>query len=291
MKTRHTINSNINHARPTAIVINNTLTFHIEIPLLDDDKFFNFYSVKTILIFHNNVTLYPDIETNNIAISADGNKYVVLDQTELDRYMDTPSICNSHSPIQPFTNKALLIVTTYSTNSPTCPLKTFRAQPFIFLHFNRYNHAMFYSAPDYSNIFIKCAKRNGEIEDHNNQIYGIGTAKFRPDCQINLADGTTYKTPIAIATKQISDLPILDIKSLTPGFHDYDPKTKFKVNQTNNYVALISPHLHNNAMKESFDAYSILLLVIGTAVPLIVAALVRYFCLEQFKRCCLRKIG
>jgi hypothetical protein len=123
------------------------------------------------------------------------------------------------------------------------------------------------------------------------KIYGIGTSKFRPDCQINLADGTTYKTPIAISTKQISDLPILDIKSLTPGVHDYDPKTKFKVNQTDIYVAPISPQLHNNAMKQAFDAYSILSLVIGTAVPLIVAALVRYCCLEQFKQCCLRKIG
>jgi hypothetical protein len=90
-----------------ATVVNSTLSFLIKIPLLDDDKFFNFYLVKTIPIFHDNVTLYLDIETNNIAILADGNKYVALDQTELDRCMDTPSICNSHSPIQPFINQAL----------------------------------------------------------------------------------------------------------------------------------------------------------------------------------------
>jgi hypothetical protein len=78
---------------------------------------------------------------------------------------------------------------------------------------------------------------------------------------------------------------------LTPGVHDYDPKTKFKANQTDIYVAPISPHLHNNAMKQSIDAYSILLLIVGTTVPSIIAALVRYCCLEQFKRYCLRKIG
>jgi len=150
---------------------------------------------------------------------------------------------------------------------------------------------MFYSAPNHSNIFVRCAKSDGTIEDHNYQIFGIGTAKFCPDCQINLNDGTTYKTPLAIATKQISDLPILDIKSLTPGAHDYDPKNSFKTNQTDIYVAPISPHLHNNAMKQSFDAYSVLSLIILTAVPLIVAGLVRYCCLEQFNRCCLRKIG
>jgi hypothetical protein len=284
---RHTIDSNINNARTTAVVINNTLSFIIEIPLLDTDKFFNFYSVKTIPIFHDNKTLYPDIETNNIAISADGNKYAVLDQTELDRCMDTPSFCNSHRPIQPFTNKALCIVMTYSTNSPTCPLKTFHTQPFVFLHFDRHNHVMFYSAPNHSNIFIRCAKSNGDIEDHNYQIFGIGKATFRPDCQINLADGTTYKNPLALATKQISNLLILDIKALTPGAHSYDPAMKFTINQTDIYVSPIPPHLRNNAMRQSFDLYSILSLIISTAVPLIVAALVRYCCLEQFKQCCL----
>jgi len=148
---------------------------------LDDDKFFNFYSVKAVLTFYKNTTLYPDIETNNIAILADGNKYVVLDQTELDRCMDTPSICNSHSPIQPFWNQALFVVTTYSSNSPTCPLKTFHPQPFVFLHFDHFNHKMFYSAPNHSNIFVRCAKGDGTIEDHNYQIFGIGTAKFHPD--------------------------------------------------------------------------------------------------------------
>jgi hypothetical protein len=69
--------------------------------------------------------LYPDIEANNIVISADRSKYVVLDQAELDKCMDTPSICNSHSRIQPFTNKVLFAITTYSTNSPTCALKNF----------------------------------------------------------------------------------------------------------------------------------------------------------------------
>jgi hypothetical protein len=68
--SRHTIDSNINHARTTAIIVNNTLSFIIEIPLLDDDKFFNFYSVKAVPTFYKNTTLYPDIETNNIAISA-----------------------------------------------------------------------------------------------------------------------------------------------------------------------------------------------------------------------------
>jgi len=164
-------------------------------------------------------------------------------------------------------------------------------QPFIFLHFDRHNHAMFYSAPRNSKFSIKCAKNNGDIEDHNYQIYGIGTANVCPNCQINLADGTTYKTHIAIAIKQISNLHILDINALTPGGHSYDPNKRFVINQTDSYIAPISPHLHKNAMKQSFDFWSVLSLIFRTAVSLIVAALVRYCCLEQFKWCFLCKIG
>jgi len=51
----------------------------------------------------------------------------------------------------------------------------------------------------------------------------------------------------------MSDLPILDIKALTPRVHSYDPNNRFVINQTDIYIAPISPHLHNNTMKQSFD--------------------------------------
>jgi hypothetical protein len=37
---------------------------------------------------------------------------------------------------------------------------------------------MFYSGPNDSKIFNRCAKGNGEKEDHIYQIYGKGVAKF-----------------------------------------------------------------------------------------------------------------
>jgi hypothetical protein len=70
---------------------------------------------------------------------------------------------------------------------------------------------MFYSAPPTSSIFIKCALQNGNYEDKTVHILGIGVASYRSDCSINLADGTNYKTPLAVATEDIGDLPILDV--------------------------------------------------------------------------------
>ncbi len=59
---------------------------------------------------------------------------------------------------------------------------------------------MFYSAPPASSIFIKCALQNGNYEDKTVHISG---ASYRSDCSINLADGTNYKTPLAVATEDI----------------------------------------------------------------------------------------
>jgi hypothetical protein len=83
------------------------------------------------------------------------------------------------------------------------------------------------------------------------------------------------QNPFGNSNKANFRFTYLDIKALTPGAHDYDPKNSFKINQTDISVAPILPHLHNNAMKQSFDVYSVLSLIVGTAVPLIVSGLVR----------------
>ncbi len=51
---------------------------------------------------------------------------------------------------------------------------------------------------------------------------------------------------------------------MTPGAHDYDPKNSFKINQTDIYVAPIPPHLHNNAMKQSFDQENLIIRLLFT---------------------------
>jgi len=74
LKIRYTIDSNINNTITTAMVVKKHLCFIIEIPLLDVDKYFNFYSFRKIPTFHDNVMLYPDIKTKNLAILADGSR-------------------------------------------------------------------------------------------------------------------------------------------------------------------------------------------------------------------------
>jgi hypothetical protein len=117
MQTRLTLDTNINNVRTSAIGYKNKITFIIEVPILNVDKYFNFYSIKPISKLSSNKTFYPDIDATNIAISSNGNKYVALHQNEFDRCMDIPSICNSHLPIQPLTNKATSVITTSQTTN------------------------------------------------------------------------------------------------------------------------------------------------------------------------------
>ncbi len=74
MQTRLTLDTNINNARTLAIGYENKITFIIEVPILNDDKYFNFYSIRPIPEFSSNKTFYPDIDATNIAISSNGNK-------------------------------------------------------------------------------------------------------------------------------------------------------------------------------------------------------------------------
>jgi len=56
METRLTLDTNISNVRTSAIGYENKITFIIEIPILDDDKYFNFYSIKPIPEFSFNET-------------------------------------------------------------------------------------------------------------------------------------------------------------------------------------------------------------------------------------------
>jgi len=203
--------------------------------------------------------------------------------------MDIPSICNSHLPIQPLTSKATCVITTFTNNKPTCPSKSFNTPPFIFLYFDKDNQRMFYSAPPSSTIFIKCALLNGNYEDKTVHISGMGIASYRPDCSINLADDINYKTPLAVATEELGDLPILDIVALTPGNHTFDPSKQFRLNRTEVNANYIAPSVTSQAAKANIDWWNILTLIIATIIPITVLTILKFCCTNFYNTYCCTK--
>jgi hypothetical protein len=210
---------------------------------------------------------------------------VVLNQNEFDRCMDIPSICNSQLPIT-FNKQSNLCHSYVQNYKPTCPSKSFNTPPFIFLYFDKDNQCMSYSAPPASSIFIKCALQNGNYEDKTVHISGIGVANYRSDCSINHADGTNYKTPLALATEEIGDLPILDVIALTPGNHMLDPSKQFKLNRTEIHTGYISPPVNNKTTKANIDWWSILTLIMATIIPIMVLTILKFFCTNFYNTYC-----
>jgi len=200
--------------------------------------------------------------------------------------MDIPSICDSHLPIQPLTNKATCVIIMFTSNKLTCPSKSFNTPPFIFLYFDKDNQRMFYSAPPASSIFIKCALQNGNYEDKTVHISGIGIANYRSDCSINLADGINYKTPLAVATEEIGDLPILDVIALIPGNHTFDPSKQFKLNRTEIHADYISPPRNKEVAKANIDWWNILALIIATIIPITVLTILKFFFTNFYNTYC-----
>jgi len=181
------------------------------------------------------------------------------------------------------------MTTTFTNNKPTCPSKLFNMPPFIFLYFDKDNQHMFYSTPPSSTIFIKCALLNGNHEDKTIHISGMGLASYLSDCSINLADGTNYKTPLAVATEELGDLPILDIVALTPGNHTFDPSKQFRLNQMEVNTNYIASSVTSQAAKANIDWWNILTLIIATIIPITVLTILKFCCTNFYNTyCCTR---
>jgi hypothetical protein len=145
---------------------------------------------------------------------------------------------------------------------------------------------MFYLAPPASSIFIKCAQQNGNYEDKTVHISGIGVASYRSDCSINLADGTNYKTPLAVATEDVGDLPILDVVAITPGNHTFDPSKQLRLNRSDVHAGYISPPVNSQASKANIDWWNILTLIIATIIPITVLTILKFFCTNFYNTYC-----
>lgn len=280
------LDTNPNNVRAAAIVYNSSIVFLFDIPIIQQDKHFNFYHITPVPTFDHNVTYIPDIDATNIAISRNGDKYTTLTAIELSKCIDTPPVCDSHRPVSPITNQALCVASSYITNSRKCPLKMSPGKPEPFLHFHQTK--LIYSVPNNTTLYIKCyetGKMNVYLED-TVTISGMGHATYRPSCMINLPDGTTFKTPSDKIIHTINDWPIFNINSAIPG--NVNTQLSFP-NHTSN--TLLTKHSEQtfSSIADTFDEFTYKDLYLGfitTVIPLLfMAAMIGivYICKQRKK--------
>jgi hypothetical protein len=195
--------------------------------------------------------------------------------------MDTPSICNSHSPAAPVSNQALCTIVTYTTNKQKCPLKNFSTKPFVFLYFDKDNSKFFYSAPNDTTIYVKCSENDGTYEDNSYVINGIGQVQYKPDCSINLQDGTSYRTPKALGRKQLNDGQLLQINDMAPYNSSYkltmtkQIREEIVLSPITSYSDLTDKEHHSNRAAMNWHTLIIILF------SLILIAMITWMCREQ----------
>jgi len=213
---RVTLDTNINNVRTTALIYNDTIRFFFEVPIITDESAFHFYSVIPVPAFQQNETFLPDVDATNIAISLDGTKYSTLTQEESNKCMSTPPICKSHKALSPMTNKALCVVSTYTTSKRTCKLKLTSSIAEPFLHFEDNN--LYFSVPYNITLFISCppSKNNVEKTEATVILTGMGQAQYRPSCTIALQDGTSYKTASRNTIHNLANWPVFNILTALP---------------------------------------------------------------------------
>ena len=217
---RITLDTNINNVRTTALIMNNTIRFFFEVPIISNEAAFNFYSIIPVPAFHNNETFLPDIDATNIAISKDGTKYSILTQEESTKCMSIPPICKTHRPIYPTSNKALCVMSTYITSQRTCKMKltSSKAEPFLYFE----DSTLYFSVPYNTTLFVSCP--NQKYFDEKNELsvmlYGMGEAQHRPSCTITMPDGTSFKTPSKPELHMINNWPMFNVIKNLP--HDME---------------------------------------------------------------------
>lgn len=286
------LDTNTNNVKTGAVIVNNSITFLFDIPIIQQDRFFNFYTISPIPTFQNNTTYIPDIDANNIAISKTGDKYTTLTDREIQQCMNDPPTCNSHKPVSPVSNQALCVISTYTTNSQKCPLQTTTRKLEPFLHFQ--DTKLFYSVPFDTPVYIKCYKTsdNSEYSEQSTTISGIGQASYRSSCTINLPDGTNYKTPSDTVIHTLQDSPLFDIKVALP--HNVKTTIQFP-NFTSDQIlpTQTDTPTNTNSIIDSFDKYDgtdFLIFMISTFAPIIFMAIAAFCCYPKIKKWVNRKI-
>ena len=198
------ITDKIEDTRSTIGILNNTIQILIQVPILDEQKLFNFYHVQPLPIFKDNRTFLPDVDAEYVAISKSGSYYADVNSVEFTRCVITPEHCRVSSPATPVGSTPVCTINTFINRKLMCPVVEIQAEPHPVILIN--GNRTIYSVPTETRLYVKCYDHIGShrFTDETINITGMGETTFRPSCSITLPGGATFNTPAALIEEQIS---------------------------------------------------------------------------------------
>ena len=278
----------------TAAVVDNQLVLMFRIPVLSDEDMYTLYKIIALPTFRDNVTLFPVLDTEHVAISKSGNRYIVLSEDEYQQCMNHPDACTASSPTRPTNEKATCVIRTFATRQMKC-LKHREVEgqeEFIYKKERR----VFFSVPKRINLFVKCldSMEGYSSNDTNIFIENQGELTFRPACTVTLPDGSSFRSRVENEIVDLTELPIFSV-------------LKFELEQTN--ITIENPFKHlmdipklellpvdvptiEDIVADTFKPSTLFTAVVHLVLwtPIItVIALLTYCCYPRLKkRCCNR---
>ena len=282
------ITDKIDDTRSIIGILNNTIQILIQVPILDEQKLFNFYHVQALPIFQDNKTYLPDIDAEYVAISKSGSYYADVNSVEFTRCVITPEHCRVSSPATPVGSTPVCTINTFINRKLMCPVVEILAEPHPVILIN--GNRTIYSVPTETRLYVKCYDHIGShrFTDETINITGMGETTFRPSCSITLPGGATFNTPAALIEEQISESKLFE------HLRTYDTPTNIVIRpMSNSYPDLPMIQLqeleHQDIWYKTFastDTLPSVTKIIVITVIIIILLITIYYCCPFPRVCC-----
>ena len=282
------ITDKIDDTRSIIGILNNTIQILIQVPILDEQKLFNFYHVQALPIFQDNKTYLPDIDAEYVAISKSGSYYADVNSVEFTRCVITPEHCRVSSPATPVGSTPVCTINTFINRKLMCPVVEILAEPHPVILIN--GNRTIYSVPTETRLYVKCYDHIGShrFTDETINITGMGETTFRPSCSITLPGGATFNTPAALIEEQISESKLFE------HLRTYDAPTNIVIRpMSNSYPDLPMIQLqeleHQDIWYKTFastDTLPSVTKIIVITVIIIILLITIYYCCPFPRVCC-----
>ena len=274
----------------TAAIIDNQLNLVFRIPVLSDEDMYTLYKVAALPTFRDNVTLFPVLDTEHVAISKSGNRYIEFTEDEYQQCLNHPDSCTAARPTRPTNERANCVIRTFATRKLHCRKHREVEGQVDFIY--KKERRVFFSVPHKINLFVKCLDNlNGYItNDTNVDIENQGELTFRPACTITLPDGSSFRSRVESEIVDLTELPIFSV-------------LKFNLEVTN--ITIDNPYKHlmeiqkldlvpvevptiDDILAETFKPSTMITALIHLAMwtPIIfMIGLILYCCYPKIKEC------
>jgi len=275
------LSDNIDDVITSVILVENTYTFIIAVPLLMDTNDFYFYEVITLPIFKDNIGYEVSYTNKYFAVNAVKMEYFTVSAVEYDTCTQY-SMCTIAAPFRKMTATTPCEIRSLQHGANQCDL---HENPNAQATFYNFGNTTYFSVPKAMNIHLSC-KNSQRTFNELQQIVHYGHFNIPDGCQVNIDNEITIKPGFVVTKYYLKDNTLFEI--LNTPFHPSDFPTTTKSPNTTQYPNIQFHEIGNykSTIEMVFDHESTLAGVIKFAVYFaIIAAIIAiiYFAYKPFR--------